>query len=406
MRPDLPYHDSLGPLLQELGGDDRSTLEDLDRLFVERAISIGDAPEGALEHLVAAYSTVADRRARVAWIRAAKRQAFLKSVRSAFPRAAVVLAVALGVALVTGLAILAAHARPASSEAARSSGVSASLAGSSTATQTGASGLPDYTGHDASSSVADLRASGFIPVTRDQPSTYYSQGVVVSQTPSPGAQLKADGTVTLLVSSGPPASVQVPDLAGMSESAAAAELSSVGLVVGTVAKRYDVAPGGAVVESSPTAGSSADAGGRVDLTVSSGLQQVAATKPVVAKVVAKAAVTPGAGGSLSAAFEVVPASFDSRSQMYDNTLGAHILCTSKATGARRGLKIAWHAESSRYDSPRYDGVGSTFGFVIPSYRPYAIYTITMTATDPSRQTAEAMVSIDVDWTGKSIEVSH
>ncbi len=361
MRPDLPCHDSLGPLLQELGGDDRSTLEDLDRLFVERALSMGDVPEGSLERLVTAYSTVADRRARVAWIRAAKRQAFLKRARSAFPRAAVVLSVALGVALVTGLAVLAGHLSPASRGVARSGGASASVAGGSSA---------------------------------------------ATQTPSPGALLKGDSTVTSVVSSGPSASVQVPDLAGMSESAAAAELSSAGLVVGTVAKRYDVAPSGAVLESSPSAGASADAGGRVDLTISSGPQQVAAAKPVVAKVVTKTAVTPGAGGSLSAAFEVVPASFDSSSQMYDNTLGAHILCTSKATGARKGLKITWHAESSRYDSPLYNGVGSTFRFVIPSYRPYAIYTITMTATDSSRQAAEAMVSIDVDWTGKSIEVSH
>ena len=266
--------------------------------------------------------------------------------------------------------------------------------------------LADYAGHDATAAVADLRAGGFVAVVREQPSTDCSRGTVVSQTPNPGAEVQAHSTVTLFVSSGPPGSVHVPDLTGMTETAARAALSSLGLILGAVTTRHDATASGRVIGSDPSAGATADTGGSVALTISSGPQRVALSKSLGVRAAPKAATASRSDRPPTAAFDVTALSFDSSSQAYDDSLGAHILCTSKATDDHKGLKVAWHAEWSRYGTPTHDGAGSTFRFVIPGYRPNAIYTITMTVTDSSGQTDEAMVSIDVDWAGKTIGVSY
>ncbi|MBN1788388.1 MAG: PASTA domain-containing protein [Sedimentisphaerales bacterium] len=69
--------------------------------------------------------------------------------------------------------------------------------------------------------------------------------------------------------------VTVPDVVGMSQSAASTAITSAGLVVGTVTTQCsDTVPAGEVISQSPTGGSVVPAGSAVDLVVSSGQPSV------------------------------------------------------------------------------------------------------------------------------------
>ncbi len=64
------------------------------------------------------------------------------------------------------------------------------------------------------------------------------EGHVISQEPPPGTVLEEDGTVTLLVSNGPPFK-SVPDLAGLTAEEAQARLAEAELALGEVERRHD-----------------------------------------------------------------------------------------------------------------------------------------------------------------------
>jgi serine/threonine-protein kinase len=103
---------------------------------------------------------------------------------------------------------------------------------------------------------------------------------VISTEPSGHTEAQAGSPVTVFVSSGP-AQVRVPEVTGQSEAEAKASLRAVGLEPGTIAKQEAAGSEvGSVLSQSPAAGSSVDAGQRVDLVVVRAPQQVTVPRVV------------------------------------------------------------------------------------------------------------------------------
>jgi len=105
-------------------------------------------------------------------------------------------------------------------------------------------------------------------------------GTVISQNPGGGALVAPGTAVNLVISSGteapinppvPPGAIEVPNVVGLTQTAAANTVRSVGLSVGAVLKQYsDTVPAGIVLAQSPAAGAKVAVGTPVSLTVSLG----------------------------------------------------------------------------------------------------------------------------------------
>jgi len=120
-----------------------------------------------------------------------------------------------------------------------------------------------------------LRSDGLAASVQSQFSETVPRGDVVSSSPGPGARVRKDGTVALVVSAGPERHA-VPDVAGTSLAEAKRAITAARLAVGTVRYAYssDVRAG-RVVGSSPGAGRSLAPNTPVTLTVSRGPAPVA-----------------------------------------------------------------------------------------------------------------------------------
>ena len=97
-------------------------------------------------------------------------------------------------------------------------------------------------------------------------------GVVISQTPAAATDVASGSVVDLVVSAGPaPATVAVPDVIGLSQTAAQTTITDAGLVVGTVstASSSTVAAGN-VISQTPAAATNVAPGSAVGLVVSTG----------------------------------------------------------------------------------------------------------------------------------------
>ena len=94
------------------------------------------------------------------------------------------------------------------------------------------------------------------------------RGSVVGTDPPAGTVLPRDTSVNLVVSSGPPP-VALPKVAGMTQTAAAAELSKLGLIIGEVTQTGAVADplDGVVLSQNPEPGAQVRAGDVVTVTV-------------------------------------------------------------------------------------------------------------------------------------------
>ena len=96
-------------------------------------------------------------------------------------------------------------------------------------------------------------------------------GQVISQTPAAGTTVELESAVNLTVSSGV-LKVSVPNLVGLTETAATAALASTQLIKGTVSQsNSDTVPAGQIISQTPAAGVSIAKGSAVSLVVSSGL---------------------------------------------------------------------------------------------------------------------------------------
>lgn len=94
-------------------------------------------------------------------------------------------------------------------------------------------------------------------------------GQVVSQDPVPGRNVKADRLVTIYVSKGGEA-IEMPDLVGLTKSAATERLQKMGLNLGSTYEKESSSDPGTVVSHDPVAGTKIVRGQNIDLVVSRG----------------------------------------------------------------------------------------------------------------------------------------
>jgi len=100
-------------------------------------------------------------------------------------------------------------------------------------------------------------------------SSTVAAGIVMSQNPAAGASLAPGSTVNLTVSLGPKP-VVVPNVVGMTQSAAQSWITRAGLAVGTVTQIYNSPAAGTVISQYPQASANAYIGSSVNLAVSKG----------------------------------------------------------------------------------------------------------------------------------------
>ncbi|MDD2857871.1 MAG: Stk1 family PASTA domain-containing Ser/Thr kinase [Candidatus Nanopelagicales bacterium] len=138
--------------------------------------------------------------------------------------------------------------------------------------------VPDVSGQSIAQATAAL---GAIPVTIGAQGEAYSvtapAGSVAGTSPEAGTSVKRDTAVQLLISKGPQP-VAVPDIVGRKLAAASAALKSVGLTPQVTKVFSETVAKGRVMQVTPAAGTTVNAGTSVALTVSDGPPPVVVPK--------------------------------------------------------------------------------------------------------------------------------
>jgi beta-lactam-binding protein with PASTA domain len=130
--------------------------------------------------------------------------------------------------------------------------------------------VPDVAGLDEVAARSGVTDAGFLTIeVVVEPSSTVPQGQVIGTDPAAGSSVAADATVTLRISSGAPATIEVPSVVGLDRETAEAALVGAGLVVEVV--EVDVPAGdpgiGLVVGVDPAAGTQLDPGATVTIQV-------------------------------------------------------------------------------------------------------------------------------------------
>ncbi len=201
--------------------------------------------------------------------------------------------------------------------------------------------VPDVVGYTSDSAVATLEDLGFKVVREFQYDSTVSTGQVISQTPESGTVAQAGDTITLYVSQGTE-TTKVPDLSGMTESAANTALGDAGLNIGTVTEQYsDSVAEGNVISQSVTAGQYVDMGTSVSYVVSKGAKET--TYYAYNKISAPTNVTVD-----HAEIELLKAESDEVIQTWSNvTTFPYTISVTGITGTNKGtLVIVWYYYNS------------------------------------------------------------
>ena len=130
--------------------------------------------------------------------------------------------------------------------------------------------VPNVVGATLTSATATLDQTGFkLGSVTYQQGVGKPQGTILSQTPGAGSQAKSGAAVNLVAVG---STVQtVPDVIGMTQSAASAAITGAGLSLGHVTLVYSgTGPSGTVTDQAPKSGVTAPAGSQVAITVSRG----------------------------------------------------------------------------------------------------------------------------------------
>lgn len=138
--------------------------------------------------------------------------------------------------------------------------------------------VPNVAGQTRAEAEATLMAAGFTVIAyAPRPSSTVEIDRAVGSNPAAATALATDQPVTVLVSSGPPTKVTVPELVGMTAENAQAALATAGLTATIVPMDLPAGDGGIgmVLAMDPGAGSSVDSGSAVTITV--GRQQADST---------------------------------------------------------------------------------------------------------------------------------
>jgi serine/threonine-protein kinase len=138
--------------------------------------------------------------------------------------------------------------------------------------------VPSVVGLDAAQATQRLEGLNLIVRRVEAPSESVPAGVVISQSPSAGVDVKPGSTVEITVSTGQQQGT-VPSVIGMNLTNAENTLIAAGLVLGNRSEEANAAPAGQVISQNPGAGSTAASGSAVGVVVSTG--PAAATVPSV-----------------------------------------------------------------------------------------------------------------------------
>jgi beta-lactam-binding protein with PASTA domain len=134
--------------------------------------------------------------------------------------------------------------------------------------------IPSVAGKTLGDATALLGHAGLhIGGQRAQNDPTIASGSVSGTDPAAGSQVDPSSAVTLLVSSGPGA-VAVPQLEGLSLSAAQDALRSRGLTAGAIKRSDGVAAAGTVLAANPAFGTTTAPGSSIALTIASGNQRI------------------------------------------------------------------------------------------------------------------------------------
>jgi len=136
--------------------------------------------------------------------------------------------------------------------------------------------VPDVAGVAAADAEAEIVDAGLVAGTKEQSSDEVEAGLVIETDPAAGTEVDVGSTVTIAVSTGPeaPATIPVPDVAGLAEADAQAALEAEGFVVTTSEQASDEVEAGLVIETNPAAGTEVAPETTVDMAVSTGPEDV------------------------------------------------------------------------------------------------------------------------------------
>ena len=131
--------------------------------------------------------------------------------------------------------------------------------------------VPQVTGMAVGTARSELQNLGFtVKVGQGEHSNTVAKGDVAATDPGSGTSAKRGATVTLIESTGP-VMIGVPQVTGLTEAAAQAELKKAGLTPGSVTTAAsDTIPVGVVISTNPVAGTSWPQAKPVGITVSAG----------------------------------------------------------------------------------------------------------------------------------------
>jgi len=135
--------------------------------------------------------------------------------------------------------------------------------------------VPDVVGLTQAPAEASIVAAGLdVGSVTTLFSETVPEGDVISQNPTSGSSVEIGSNVHFVVSLGlPPAFV--PNVVGLTQAAAQADIVAVGLVVGTVSTSYSfTVPAGDVISQNPAGGALVDGGSSVNIEVSLGVEMV------------------------------------------------------------------------------------------------------------------------------------
>ena len=132
--------------------------------------------------------------------------------------------------------------------------------------------VPNVQGVKADDAVTALEAKGFVVAKDYAHSDSVEKDYVISQSPTSDSKAQKGATITIVISEGAEIKkVSVPDLRGMTESAARSKLEEVGLKCGAVKEDYsDTTSAGCVITQTESPGMSVDEGTVVGITLSLG----------------------------------------------------------------------------------------------------------------------------------------
>jgi len=138
--------------------------------------------------------------------------------------------------------------------------------------------VANVVGQTRANAESTLRNQGFTVTVNEQRHDTVASGNVISQNPAAGTLRNHGTAVTITVSTGRQ-QVQVPNVINMTRSAAETAIRNAGLAPSVTEENHATIASGQVIKQNPTANTNVNHGSTVNVTVSSGRQQVTIPQP-------------------------------------------------------------------------------------------------------------------------------